>query len=110
PDWRTTLIAELQVSTVPGAAELHRNLTDPARTAASHRERAHAFVTHCADPTTLPALSRALAWRSEAAAANDISQTPRGQILEPGFRVIFTQTPLTYPRTHLSETCEPEAR
>jgi hypothetical protein len=112
PDWRAAFVTTLLASTVPGAAELHKNLTDPERTAASHQARAHALIARCAsDPVKfLPGMYGALAWKRDAVAANEISKNPRGQILEPGFRVIFPQTPFTFPRAHLSETCEPEAR
>lgn len=88
PGWKGDLARLLAASNDPAARELHANLVDPARNAASHRARARAFLAACraksADPAHVNALVRLLAQRRMEIAASDISP-----ILEPGFREIF---------------------
>ena len=76
-----------------GGAELVANLTQPARTLATHKQRADAVLRACrANLTTADAVGgafRLLAARRAEAFASPISSNPQGQILEPGFRVIF---------------------
>ncbi|WP_394839428.1 hypothetical protein LVJ94_21310 [Pendulispora rubella] len=85
-------VRALAASKEPAAHELHANLTEPARDAAWHRAQAAAMLEACArrlqsgDVTPYVEL---LAQRRAEVFANEISKNPRGQILEPGFRVIF---------------------
>ncbi len=103
--WQSTFAALLSNSHVPGAKELFTNLTDPARTAAFHKEQAAGFIKKCAVKPNVDALFATLVGRREAVASSEISKNPRGQILEPGFRVIFPETPAPIPRTRLNLSC-----
>jgi len=91
-DLRAQLIANLGRAKGDAAAqELLANLTDPARTAAAHRARAQAYLAVAAKAAPQAIgdwLAMASQRRAEVKAA-ETSQNPRGQILEPGFRVIF---------------------
>jgi hypothetical protein len=96
-DLRAQLVEALRGGDAAGrdaaARELLANLTDPARTAAHHRQAARAFLDTCRRQAGSPDivsgwLSVASQRRLEVAAA-ETSRNPRGTILEPGFRVIF---------------------
>jgi len=99
--WEAAFVRALAASKEPAARELHANLTEPERDAAWHRARATAMLEACArklqagDVTPYVEL---LAQRRVEVFANEISKNPRGQILEPGFRVIFPEiTPEPHP-------------
>lgn len=87
------LRATLRQRSEPGAQQLYQNLTDPERTARFHRARAAAYLAQTDARLSRPvgvetALDQLVAVR-QAVFASEISKNPRGQILEPGFRVIF---------------------
>jgi hypothetical protein len=111
-DVRPALLASLAGAREPAARALAENLRDPARNAASHRARATRFFEACSrranDKGFVRQLVRLLAQRRAEIAANDISKNPRGQILEPGFRVIFpaTEAKPTPGALRLTEACE----
>ncbi|MDB5096823.1 MAG: mreB 1 [Cyanobacteria bacterium RYN_339] len=91
-DLRAQLIAALgPAKGDPAARELLANLTDPARTAAAHRTRARAFAATAAKaaPEAIGDWLRMASQRRAEVKAAETSKNPRGQILEPGFRVIF---------------------
>lgn len=79
-------IDALRGASVPGATELLGNLTDPARNAASHEQRAASFLASCqrraSDPAAVLEWSRLLAQRRAEVSASEISQNPKGHILE----------------------------
>lgn len=84
---------QLKSSSLPGASELHENLTNPTRTRSFHVQKAQDLMTK-----TQAALKTAdgqaqifknLIEARQAVFNSEISKNPRGQILEPGFRVIF---------------------
>ncbi len=81
------------------AAELLSNLADPQRTAAFHRSRAAGFLASCQQRASNPAAVlewyRLVAQRRAEVAASEISQNPRGHILEDPGRVVF---PSVQPR------------
>lgn len=85
----------LKSSAQPGAKELYANLTDPKRNAKFHAESAQAFLTRAQSELGTIQGQRALFERllnqRQAVFTAVISKNPRGQILEPGFRVIFPQ-------------------
>jgi hypothetical protein len=99
-DWqeafRNSLKAAAQKN--PAAQELLDNLTDPQRDARFHQARAAHFLEQCQtqlqQEEAVVRLYQLLAQRRTEAFESEISKNPRGQILEPGFRVIF---PLTKP-------------
>jgi hypothetical protein len=94
-DLRGQLIAALEKAPAAdkAARELLTNLTDPARTAAFHREKAEAYLTACRKAGT--AREAVVDWLKVAAqrrreiAAAETAKHPDGPITEPGFRVIF---------------------
>jgi hypothetical protein len=91
---RDALMAGLKQAPQDAAArELLANLTDPARTAAFHRQRAGAVLQAVrqgrADQAAVVGWLKLAAQRRVEVAAAETSQNPRGTILEPGFRVIF---------------------
>ena len=94
-DWQKAFKASLKsnAKTNPAAQELLDNLTDPARTQAFHQGRAASFLELCQKnletSDAVIKLYQLLADRRAQAFASEISKNPRGQILEPGFRVIF---------------------
>lgn len=97
-DWKESFKASLKASakTNPAAQELLSNLTDATRNTQFHQERAARFLNQCQDrlqnADSVTKLAQLLAQRRAEAFASEISKNPRGQILEPGFRVIFSQT------------------
>jgi len=97
-DWQETFKASLKTSakTNLAAQELLNNLTDATRNAQFHEARASRFLSQCQDRLqtgdSVTKLAQLLAQRRAEAFASEISKNPRGQILEPGFRVVFTQT------------------
>ena len=94
-DWQKLFKAALKANakTNPAAQELLNNLTDPSRTLAFHQARAASFLEQCQKSLeareAVIKLYQLLASRRAQAFASEISKNPRGQILEPGFRVIF---------------------
>jgi hypothetical protein len=97
-DFRKSLAA----STSPEAQQLLRNFDDPERTAEFHQAQARQFLGACKSAVQTPAgagaVYKVLAQRRSEAFASEISMNKRGQILEPGFRVVFPQgTPKPTP-------------
>jgi hypothetical protein len=86
------------------------NLTDPARNLAFHRAEVQAFLKQCAShaSTAMNGWVLLLAQRRNEIRASEISKNPRGQILEPGFRVIFPEPsrPVTPGSHFLTQSCE----
>jgi hypothetical protein len=111
-DWQGQFRQALAASSDQAAKELLTNFTDATRVERSHRERAAQFLGTCRDRLKTGAFVvsalRLLDQRRAEIAANEISKNSRGQILEPGFRVIFpeqdgTQAPGSLK---LSDTCD----
>jgi hypothetical protein len=97
PTWKETFKASLKSAKANLAAkELLNNLTDPTRNAQFHQARSARLLTQCQNQLqakdSVVKLYRLLAQRRSEAFASEISKNPLGQILEPEFRVIFTQT------------------
>jgi hypothetical protein len=99
PDFVSRFEGILRGASAPGAAELLGNLTDPARNAAFHEKQTLAFLANCqkraADPGAVLDWFRLLAQRRAEIGVSEISQNPRGQILEDPQRVVF---PSVQPR------------
>lgn len=85
----------LKSSSLPGASELYENLANPARTRSFHVQRALALIKKMQKTLTTShgqeQIFRNLMDGREAVFNSEISKNPRGQILEPGFRVIFSK-------------------
>jgi hypothetical protein len=97
-DWQKTFRASLKTAANgnPAAQELLNNLTDPQRDAKFHQARAARFLDQCQSrlqsEDTVSQVYHLLAQRRAEAFDSEISKNPNGQILEPGFRVIFPTT------------------
>lgn len=91
--WENEFRENLRSSNLPGAAALLANLTAPEKTTAHHQARAERFLERCEQRLRTRDgaldLARYLGQTRAEIAASEISKNPRGQILEPGFRVIF---------------------
>jgi hypothetical protein len=83
----------LRSASVPGAAELLGNLTDPERNAAFHQTRALALLASCqqraADSAAVLGWFNLLGQRRAEVGASEISQNRLGHILENPGRVVF---------------------
>lgn len=112
PTWLETFKDTLSRNGGAGGAELVANLTQPGRTLAAHKQRADALLRACrANLTTADAvggLFRLLTARRAEAFASPISSNPQGQVLEPGFRVIFpaVSPPASPGRLKLTDDCK----
>jgi hypothetical protein len=111
--WKETFKASLKSAKANLAAkELFDNLTDPTRNTQFHRARGARLLTQCQNllqgEDSVVKLYRLLAQRRSEAFASEISKNPLGQILEPGFRVIFSETrPQIRPGTfRLNDDCQ----
>jgi hypothetical protein len=86
----------LRGSSAPGAAELLRNLTDPARNAAFHEKQAQAFLAACrqraGNAGAVQDWYRLLAQRRVEVSTSEISKHPDGSILEDPDRIVFPHT------------------
>jgi hypothetical protein len=110
-DWLKQFQFNLLQSGAPEAKELLTNLTDASRSIAFHQQRVETFLQACAvklqSQDGIDSLVSYLGQTRAEVSASEISQNSRGQILEPGFRVIFpTFTPAPLPwRYSLREDC-----
>jgi hypothetical protein len=113
-NWQETFRGSLKTSanTNPAAQELLTNLTDPTRNAEFHKARATRLLTQCQDRSrggeVVTGLYRLLAQRRSEAFASEISRNQLGEILEPGFRVIFpvTKPPIKPGSVRLTDDCQ----
>jgi hypothetical protein len=109
--WKQAFVAALRQAGTPAAMELAENLTDPSRGAAFQRERAATYLTACQEKlaagSDVASLVELLDQRRAEVFASEISKNPKGQIFEPGFRVIFPklQTPPMPGALALDESC-----
>jgi len=98
----------LRGSSLPGAAELLGKLSDPTQNADFAKKQADAFLTTCqqraADPSAVLDWARLLAQRRVEVSASEISQDPRGHILEDPGRVVFPSTEPKAVAGHLALT------
>lgn len=105
PGWQRQFAANLAGSPLPAARQLLSHLQQP--DGAQHQQKARAFVSACAMRLQSPeGVRELLGWvglQRQAIAQSEISRNPRGQILEPGFRVIFPLMQL--PAGELDDTC-----
>lgn len=93
PTWKADFQKALAASPAPAAKELLANLTDRSRNAELFQKQAAALLTkvraRANDPAYVTSLVRLLAQKRIEAMNAQISQNPKGQILEPDFRLIF---------------------
>lgn len=107
--WKDRFKVALRVSAIPAARELLANFATGLK---AHKESAGRLLSACAaklnQSATATSLYRVLLQRRHEIAASEISKNPRGQILEPGFRVIFPEGPAAPPpgAFEVSEDCE----
>ena len=113
PDFVARFRDALRGASVPGATELLDNLSNPARNAAFHRQRAQAFLTSCQERSSEPEMVlnwlRLLAQRRAEVSTSEISQKPgEFHILEDPDRVVFpsTQPPADAGALTLTPTCQ----
>lgn len=92
-DWKEQFKSSLARSRLLGAATLLNHMTDSGQTALALRAKTSSFLSQCQErlksPNGVLELVTLLGQTRAEAFASDISKNPRGQILEPGFRVIF---------------------
>ena len=108
PGWQQQFRTNLAASQLPAARQLAAHLAQ--NDLPAHQEQARRFLGACQQRLQTPdGVSELLTWvgtQRQAVAHSEISANPLGQILEPGFRVIFPvlQLPATQPR--LDENCK----
>lgn len=95
-DWQPKYIAELKASGLPHGLELADLLTNGHPALHDVQSRIHGFVARCEEFLGSPDhhvenYIRLLGQRRQEVFDSEISKNPRGQILEPGFRVIFPE-------------------
>jgi hypothetical protein len=113
-NWKETFKASLKTSAKTDAAaqELFTNLSDATRNTQFHQARATRLLTQCQGrlqtKDSVMKLSQLLSQRRAEAFASEISRNQLGQILEPGFRVIFPETrPQIRPASfRLTDDCQ----
>lgn len=94
--WKKLLITNLETSNLPGAQELLSHLTDRQKTREFHQRQAKDYlkriIVSIKSKETLKEEILRLQSKRLSVFENEISKNPLGQILEPGFRVIFPMT------------------
>jgi hypothetical protein len=113
-DWQAVFIHALTAAQEenPAAEALLGFLTDPTKNMAFHQAQAQQLLTTCQerlqDKDSVADLFGLLAQKRAEVSVSEISQSPGGEILEPGFRVIFPAvmpTPRPWSST-LTTTCQ----
>lgn len=112
--WQATFTVALEAASEenPAAAVLHDFLTDPTKNRAFHQTQAQQLLATCQaqlqEEASVAALFGLLAQKRAEVFVSELSQSPGGQILEPGFRVIFPEvTPQPQPwSSKLTATCQ----
>ena len=93
PDFVVRFQGALRGASISGATELLENLSNPERNAEFHQKRAGAFLASCqqhaADASAVLDWYRLLAQRRMEVSKSEISQSPRGHILEDPGRIVF---------------------
>jgi hypothetical protein len=98
PNWKKEFVQRLQAQATDAASTLASHLTRLEYNRAFHQARASKRLAEIAerlrDFSQADALLLDLQDKRASIQASEISNNPRGQILEPGFRVIFPQQSL----------------
>lgn len=111
-DWQDKFVLHLKDSNNAAAHALANELRNADHTPAYHQANANKFLAYCHkavdDPQHVKQLLLLLAQRRIELKESEISKNPLGQILEPGFRVIFPEIAVKpIPgKLRLTETCE----
>lgn len=94
-NWVARFTESLKASKWEGAKELLDNITNPSRTRAMHLKTAGEYLSSVQrslrTETGARSAIRLLHQRRREVYRDEISRNPRGQIFEPGFRVIFPE-------------------
>ncbi|MCE0724683.1 MULTISPECIES: hypothetical protein [Legionella] len=111
-NWREIFMKNLGQSQDWAAKKLLKNLTSPQKNVEFYRRKAQKFLLQCQsklqDSEHVVRMYHLLMQRRAEVRASEISLNPLGQILEPGFRVIFPENKII-PRPEalkLTSTCE----
>ncbi|WP_298627376.1 hypothetical protein [uncultured Legionella sp.] len=111
-DWKNKFIQGVKSSHDAIALELVNQLTNAARTPEYHRQNEMNFLRNCVEQLKseeqVKKLFLLLMQRREEIKASELSKNRRGQILEPGFRVIFPEIKIkpVPGQLVLTDTCE----
>jgi hypothetical protein len=110
--WKDEFMQQLKSAGHSSAEELLDQMTNSSHTPEYHQEKAEKFLMNCREKMkgedNVGRLFLLLAQRRDEIKASEISKNRRGQILEPGFRVIFPETNIkSVPgKLMLTNTCE----
>ena len=92
-DWLRIFTKNLKSSNNATAKELYRNIVDPDKNVSFHRNNAATYLMKLQSAIQTPkGMHQAIVHLQKlrySVYKDEISQNPRGQIFEPGFRVIF---------------------
>lgn len=88
-NWMQAFAINIKNSRLPATAVLYKNLTDPNRTKANYIQQSQNYLKWLQSGELKEVSFIKLLQDRNAVSEADISKNPRGQILEPGFRVIF---------------------
>ncbi|AWN75284.1 hypothetical protein LEAN103870_12100 [Legionella anisa] len=112
PKWRETFMKKLEQSQDWAAKKLLKNLSSPQQNVEFYMRKAKRFLLQCQsklqDSEHVVRMYHLLMQRRAEVRASEISLNPLGQILEPGFRVIFPENKII-PRPgalKLTSMCE----
>jgi len=111
-NWREVFKENLNQSGDWAAKSLLKNLMASQHDAAFYMRKAKKYLQHCQfklqKSNNVLMMYHLLAQRQAEVRASEISLNPRGQILEPGFRIIFPENKIrtTPERLKLTLTCE----
>jgi hypothetical protein len=110
PDFLTRFETSLKTSPEPAAKQLLDNLTDPKRDAKFHRQQAADYLDACQKRATKPEAAiewfGLLAQRRAEVDREELSQHPRGHILESPDRIVFPSASAPGGRLDLTPACE----
>lgn len=112
PKWQDQFKQNLSKSNNPYALKLLNRMNNASLTREAYQQRASEFLAQCqaklGKSKNVVDLYKLLIQRRKEVAASEISKNPRGQILEPGFRVIFpeTTTKIEAGEYELTDTCD----
>lgn len=110
--WKDKFIQQLKSSNNSTARELLDHLTNASHTPEYHQQNGIKFLKNCLEKLkgeeNVKKLFLLLVQRRAEIKASEISKNRRGQILEPGFRIIFPETNIkpVPGELMLTDTCE----